>query len=87
MAHRGMFFPGVDGKAQEGEREDASPKYLEWDLCAVHNASLRAPVASLSYARRSWWELSLGFWASMIPAAIARVFSLVGGGLLLKRTR
>jgi hypothetical protein len=32
-------------------------------------------------------ELSLGFWASMIPAAIAGVFSLVGGGLLVKRTR
>jgi hypothetical protein len=32
-------------------------------------------------------KLSLGFWASMIPAAIAGFFSLVGGGLLVKRTR
>jgi hypothetical protein len=32
-------------------------------------------------------KVSLGFWASVISAAIAGVFSLVGAGLLLKRTR
>ena len=53
MAHQRDVLAGLRQKVQEREREDASLKYLELDLCSVHNASLRAPVASLSYARRS----------------------------------
>jgi hypothetical protein len=82
-----MFLPGLDGKVQEREREDASPKYLEWDLCAVHNAGLRAPVASLSYARRSWWEGEPRILGERDFCRDRRCLLAGRGGLLLKRTR
>jgi hypothetical protein len=83
MARRKALF--IAARAERGSEMRALS--IVSGICVLFTTLAYAHLWHHFFTAVPHQDAGLGFWASMIPAAIAGVFSLVGGGMLLKRSR
>jgi len=79
--------PARDQRMKTGRDEMRNPEYCERNCCPAGDTALDIAVHHfVSHASPRTAE-SAFFWVGIVTAGIVGIFSLIGGGLLLKRAR